>query len=344
MSSVDVIVPCYRYGHFLRECVESVLAQANVEVRVLILDDESPDNTSEVGAALAAEDKRVSYIRHVENKGHISTYNEGIDWVAGDYMLLLSADDYLLPGALERATHLLDSHPEVGFVFGRAIELSADGGTEPTERILAAGVSEKIMTGAEFIMLSGSRNVVPTPTAVVRTRLQKELGGYRVELPHAGDMEMWLRLAANGCVGVISEPLAVYRLHAANMSHTYNQRGRLPDLLQRKAAFDYFMENQGQKLVEGERIRRTVMRQFAINAVSLASGAFNEGDIALVDELVEYAIWLSPDIRMSVPWAKLKAKRAIGVKGWRKLNAFFKKSGEGELESRPTAERRHGRL
>src|SRR5262245_9653241 len=93
MSSVDVIVPCYRYGHFLRECVESVLTQSHKHVRVLILDDASPDNTSEIGAELAREDPRVGLVRHQFNKGHIATYNEGIDWVSADYMLLLSADD-----------------------------------------------------------------------------------------------------------------------------------------------------------------------------------------------------------------------------------------------------------
>ena len=108
MSSVDVIVPCYRYGHFLRGCVESALAQTGADVRVLIIDDASPDNTAEVATELAKEDSRVSFFRHAVNKGHIATYNEGIEWVSGDYMLLLSADDYLLPGALARAAELMD--------------------------------------------------------------------------------------------------------------------------------------------------------------------------------------------------------------------------------------------
>jgi glycosyltransferase involved in cell wall biosynthesis len=69
MSSVDVIVPCYRYGHFLRECVESVLTQSLEDVRVLILDDASPDYTHEVGAELAPEDSRVTLVRHQVNKG-----------------------------------------------------------------------------------------------------------------------------------------------------------------------------------------------------------------------------------------------------------------------------------
>ena len=223
MSSVDVIVPCYRYGHLLRECVESVLTQSLKDVRVLILDDASPDNAHEVGAELAREDLRVTLVRHQVNKGHIATYNEGIDWVSADYMLLLSADDYLLPGALERAATLLDAHSEVGFVFGRAVELNADGTRTETEPVAGkAGTSPAlVLTGIQFIELTGPRNIVPTPTAVVRTALQKRVGGYCIELPHAGDMEMWLRLAANASVGILEALQAVYRRHAVNMSHAY---------------------------------------------------------------------------------------------------------------------------
>ena len=59
MSTVDVIIPCYRYGHFLRECVDSVLTQAGVGVRILIINDASPDNTGEVAAELAKGDTRI---------------------------------------------------------------------------------------------------------------------------------------------------------------------------------------------------------------------------------------------------------------------------------------------
>jgi glycosyltransferase involved in cell wall biosynthesis len=56
MSSIDVIVPCYRYAHFLRGCVESVLAQSGPSLRVL--DYASPDSTSEV----ASDSLRVRFV------------------------------------------------------------------------------------------------------------------------------------------------------------------------------------------------------------------------------------------------------------------------------------------
>src|SRR5256885_7498232 len=107
MTQVDVVVPCYNYAGFLRQCVESVLSQEGVDVRVLIIDDCSKDATPEVGAALAAQDARVEFRRHAVNHGHIATYNEGLlDWAAGEFSLLLSADDVLIPGAFARATRL----------------------------------------------------------------------------------------------------------------------------------------------------------------------------------------------------------------------------------------------
>src|SRR4051794_37590717 len=107
-------------------------------------------------------------------------------------MLLLSADDYLLPGAQSRATNLMDAHPEVRFTFGNVIELSDNGNETSTKSVIAANGSDKrILEGHELIELTGAEgNQVTTCSAVVRTELQKHLGGYREELPHAGDVEM----------------------------------------------------------------------------------------------------------------------------------------------------------
>ena len=54
MTTVDVVIPCYNYARYLRGCVESVLSQPDVSVRVLVIDDASSDETSEVGQELAA--------------------------------------------------------------------------------------------------------------------------------------------------------------------------------------------------------------------------------------------------------------------------------------------------
>ena len=73
MPNVDVVIPCYRYGHFLRECVSSVLMQEGVEARCLIIDDASNDGSAGIASVLAAEDPRVETLLHENNRGHIAT-------------------------------------------------------------------------------------------------------------------------------------------------------------------------------------------------------------------------------------------------------------------------------
>jgi hypothetical protein len=329
VSSVDVFVPCYRYGHFLRECVESVLSQSDVSVRVLIIDDASPDNTADVAAALASEDPRVSFIRHIENKGHIATYNEGIEWASADYMLLLSADDYLLPGALKRAADLMDAHPEIGFTFGNVIELADNGSETPFESIIKPtnDPDKRILEGREFIELSGADDLVTTCSAVVRTQFQKRLGGYRHELPHSGDMEMWLRFAAHASVGFIFALQGVYRRHSAAMSTGYyfildgrqifTKNGYLGDLQQRKSALDCFLERCRDVLPRYEQLCRRLYRRLSEMAMMHAHTAFNEGRMEESKELSDFAVAVCPEIKSSSAWVKLTCKHWMGARTWR---------------------------
>jgi glycosyltransferase involved in cell wall biosynthesis len=330
LARIDVIIPCYNYGRFLYQCVDSVLGQVGVDVRVVVIDDASPDNTAEVAAALAWQSPRVTVIRHSTNKGHINTYNEGIEWASADYMLLLSADDYLLPGALERATNLMDAHPEVGFTFGNVIELSDNGNETPTKSVIEAtnDSDKRILEGRELIELTGAEgNQVTTCSAVVRTELQKHLGGYREELPHAGDMEMWLRFAAHASVGFIFACQGVYRRHSANMSAAYyfpsdgrliyRKNGRLTDLQQRKLAFDCFLERCRDVLPRHENLCRRLYRQLSESAVSHASAAFNDGEMEESRQLSDFAVAVCPEIRSSSAWVKLICKRWMGARAWR---------------------------
>lgn len=323
VSSVDVIVPCYRYGHFLRQSVESVLAQRDINVRVLIIDDASPDCTAEVATQLSSEDSRVTFVRNPHNKGHIATYNDGITWAGAEYYMILSADDYLLPGALANVGSFMDAHPNVGLTYSRAITLNPCGTTLPAIVDDPAKTQWQVLSGLEFITLSGSRNIVPTPTAVVRTKLQQELGGYRPELPHTGDFEMWLRLAAYSAVGVSHAYHAVYRRHANNMSWYYFNRSCLLDIQQRKEAFDCFMEACREILPDAEDTYRRFSYLLACDAVAAASGAFSEGDMEVSGQLSALAFSLCPQVKRSVVWSKLTCKRLLGRRAWCALQSAF---------------------
>jgi glycosyltransferase involved in cell wall biosynthesis len=315
MSSVDAVVPCYNYARFLRRCVNSILTQPGVDVRVLILDDTSTDDTPEVGRALAAADPRVMYRRHATNQGHISTYNEGLlGWATAKYSLLISADDALATGALLRATALMDQHPEVGMTYGiAAIILEEDDPSPEQERVTA---ETRILDGAQFLQRCiETGNVVPTPSAVVRTSLQQQLGGYDPQLPHSGDLEMWMRFAANGSIGVVNAVQAYYRRHSSSMSKQY-YRQPISDRSEVLQACDSVLDRWGTKFPQAPAWRDTLRKRLAENAFWGASEAFDDGEMDRYEACLDFAVELDPAIRGSAAWRRLQFKRLLGPKLW----------------------------
>lgn len=283
MSSVSVVIPCYNYGHFLSEAVGSVLDdQPGVDVRVLIIDDASTDDSAGLAAKIAAGDARVEVLVHAANRGNIATYNEGLlEWADGDYCVLMSADDRLTPGALRRAAGLLDARPEVGFVYGRALWVM-DGDPLPKTRTKPRGWS--VWPGQWWLdrRFRDAENPITSPEVVVRTAVHKRVGGYDPRLPHAGDLDMWLRLAANADVGWLrGVDQAYYRLHGQNMRQGFTV---LRDLRERRLCYQLLLDQHGATLPAAERMSAQVHRALAREALWVAGREQHS-----VDDLLAFA-------------------------------------------------------
>jgi glycosyltransferase involved in cell wall biosynthesis len=292
---VDVIIPCYKYAQFLEECVESVLSQP-VELRVLIIDDASPDHTPEVAQALVKRDPRIEFRRHKVNAGHISTFNEGLEWAKSSYTVLLSADDLLTPNSLARASRLLDAHPEVGFAFGRAIPFTTD---EPRRASKTTGTDcpWEIVPGRRWLedICTEAGNVVYSPEVVVRTRLQRQIGFYLPELPHTGDLEMWLRFAAHADVGIIDAEQAYYRVHSSNMHHQLGLK--LSDWVHRRSAFEHLFQAHGNRIPDAAKLQIVFSRSMAWDAVWAARRAYTLRDLEFCRNLLDFAVETFPGAR-----------------------------------------------
>ena len=324
MSRVDVIIPCYKYAHYLVECVESVLGQSHHDLRVLIIDDASPDNTPDVAEGLTARDGRVEYRRHEANKGHIATYNEGLEWTSGDYTLLLSADDLLVPGAIERAVRVMDEQPEVGFIYGKAIWFQSEE-PKPAFRTSAGSCEWRVVRGQDWLegVCREGVNPLTSPEVMVRTSLQRGLGGYRPELTHSGDMEMWMRFAANGDVGVIEADQAYYRIHGKAMSLGYVKakdattiRMALGDYWQRKGAFDAVFRGQGDRIAGRARLEGLANQGLSWDAFWSAHKAFEAGDKQTCQEFLDFAAQVYPELTERPEWSRMRWKRAVGSRAW----------------------------
>jgi hypothetical protein len=324
MSRVDIIVPCYNYGHYLAECVESILSQAISDLRILIIDDASQDDTPRVAQELLSRSNSVHYMRHQTNTGHIATYNEGLAWATADYTLLLSADDLLAPGALSRAGALMDAHPEVGMAYGSCIKLPM-GQPVPMLETEIVQPFWKIIPGDAFLedRCGDGSNPVPTPTVVVRTQLQKQVGGYRHELPHTGDLEMWLRFAVHGsAIGELTAVQAIKRVHDSNMSLKYFQT-IIPDLDQKLAAFHSVFQHYSSRIKGASSLKKKYITSIAAEAFWRAANAFDAGDVDMCDRLLEYASRIDPEVRRRREWGRMRLKRRIGPRLWSLFRPFI---------------------
>jgi glycosyltransferase involved in cell wall biosynthesis len=287
---VSVVVPSYGYGRYLEASIGSILGQEGVDVRVLIIDDASPDDSAADALRIAAREPRVEARIHEVNAGHIATYNEGLlEWAQGDYVVLLSADDLLTPGALVRAVRALEDNPSAGFVYGHPIDWN-DAGPRPAARTTTTGTT--VWSGQEWlrIVCRLGHTVVSGPTVVVRTELQQRVGGYRGDLPHTADVEMWMRLAAHADVAFVRDcDQAYYRIHGSQMSV---ERVPLVDLRQRKSAYDALFATEGDRIDDAPALRRRADRAMAKEALWRACRAHERGrtDSVPVDDLEAFAL------------------------------------------------------
>jgi hypothetical protein len=213
---VSFVVPCYRLAHYLRECVESILAQSYTNFEVLIMDDCSPDDTPAVAASFT--DARVCHVRHAQNVGHLRNYNDGIARARGEYIWLISADDWLRsPDVLRRFVEIFDEHPNVTLAFSQAMKV--DQGQDVS--FYPRRASTRICAGATFLREALlDYNCVPAPAAMARKTAYLSAGLFPLDLPHSGDWYLWCRFALEGDVAYVAEPLVNYRQHDDSMSKT----------------------------------------------------------------------------------------------------------------------------
>lgn len=296
VPTITAVIPCYNYGRFLSQAVDSVLSQTGVDPRVIIVDDCSTDDSLDVARELASGDSRITVIHHEKNAGHIATYNDGLRRVETEFAVLLSADDYLADGALGRATALMTEHPTVGLVYGLPKEfvdgeprLHGDGGKS---------ASWTVWKGRQWAWLAAFRGrcFILSPEVVMRTEALHQVGDYNSELPHSGDLEYWIRTAARWDIGRINGPAqAYYRTHGGNM-HLTTFAGMDRDLLERLEAFKVLATEPVASLLDEKgtllsMARRGIAREARILAVRNADSG---GPAGYSRTLLDFAQQISP--------------------------------------------------
>lgn len=200
MKTISVIIPSYKYAHYLKECIDSVKAQTYPVHEIIVANDGSPDNTSEVARELGV------ILVEKENGGLSSARNAGIKVATGEYIMCLDADDKLVPGAIEEHMKLIEDD----------MTIAQCALMEFGERHVCMIPSEK----PDLWRILQSNTIFCN--AVFSKKVWEAVGGYdESDTMRWGweDYEYWIRCLKFGCTVRTSDFIALrYRVHSNNMT------------------------------------------------------------------------------------------------------------------------------
>jgi glycosyltransferase involved in cell wall biosynthesis len=213
---ISFAIPYYRGISYLREAIDSVVAQTWTDWDLLVVDDRGPEPAGDLVASYG--DPRIRYLRNEVNLGLAGNWNECLRLSRGPLVTLLHGDDRLLPEYAARVVAAADEHPEVATVFTDAVNIDAHGASTLT---LADRVKNRLPRPSGDHVLRGDAdlagllfgNYIICPTMCLRVALTGQ-APFRTDLRFVPDWEFTTRLLRDGqALYGIREPLLEYRRH-----------------------------------------------------------------------------------------------------------------------------------
>ncbi len=198
---ISVIIPCYNYGKYLAETIESVLVQSYRDFEIIVVNDGSTDNSLEVACHFPTVK-----ILNQENAGLSAARNNGITVAQGDLIFPLDADDLLMEDCLKRCVDRMNKT-------GR--DIVCPGLQEFEEK------KNFQFSGGNFTLEGFKKANQIHASSLYRKKMWEKLGGYDESMREGyEDWDFWLRAVNDGYrVSAIEEPLFLYRIHSDSMVH-----------------------------------------------------------------------------------------------------------------------------
>jgi len=200
---VSVVMPSYNQAAFLREALESVLAQTYRPIEILVMDGASTDGTVDVLRSYDAVPE-VKYVSEPD-RGVVDAVNKGFARVQGQIVGIQSSDDaYAAKDVVEQAVAAFRAHPDVGLVHGDITKVNASGEILYTTRFPAFTL--------EALLCKRTR--IHQEAAFFRRALLDVVGGWREEVAYAADTDLFVRLAFRTRVLKVDRVFGLRRMHA----------------------------------------------------------------------------------------------------------------------------------
>jgi glycosyltransferase involved in cell wall biosynthesis len=231
------VVTCFlNAGQFLQESIESVLSQTYEAWELLLVDDGSDDASTGIARQRALQNAaKVRYFEHCghANRGSSASRNIAIRHARGEYVAILDADDVFLPQALERRVAVLQSHPEIGMVYGPALLWhswtgDANDQARDREQRLHLAPGTVFPPPAYCAYLLDYHAAIPSPcTVLIRRRLVEEVAGFEDSFHDLfDDQVLFIKISLAAAVLVSGECDSKYRQHAGSTCAVADRAGR----------------------------------------------------------------------------------------------------------------------
>jgi glycosyltransferase involved in cell wall biosynthesis len=222
MAEATVVVPTRNRAPMLRQALRSVVAQREVDLEAVVVDDGSTDATASLVAAMG--DHRLRLVRHERPLGVSAARNRGIAEARGRWVAFLDDDDLWAPGKL--ASQLAAAERD-----GRAWAVAGAVTVDDQLQVLSG---EPPLAPDRIVADLDRYNSVPAGASnvLVRAELLAATGGFDPSLRHMADWDLWIRLGRAGLPATVPRPLLAYRLHRANatMDTAFDPREPLVEL------------------------------------------------------------------------------------------------------------------
>jgi glycosyltransferase involved in cell wall biosynthesis len=209
MTDVTVLVPVHNGERYLRQAIDSVLAQSYPHFECLVVDDGSTDGSAAIYSGYT--DARIRHVRVASNQGLSNALNIGLAAARTELIARLDADDVAEPQRLARQREVMLATPSLALLGSQAMAITPDGHERGTVR--------RPLDSASILWASLFDNPFIHPTVMFRASVVRdELGGFRTEYdPFSQDYDLWCRVMARHAVANLPDRLIRHRVHQSSI-------------------------------------------------------------------------------------------------------------------------------
>ena len=206
---ISIALPAYNAEPYIKECLDSMLAQTYTDFEIILIDDCSTDGTARVVAEY--DDPRIRYFKNEKNLGIVHTLNRAYSLCRGEYIARMDADDICMPQRLQLQVELLESRPELGIVAAwfrtcGEVNYAVHHGVEPDM------IQCRLLFSLE-LMHSGW---------LFRRSVLEQGMAYREEYRYAEDWDFLVRASRFTKLGNVPEELIYYRINPGQSSKAFS--------------------------------------------------------------------------------------------------------------------------